>query len=75
MLGGCRADPVDRAADAATSALLPTPQKVAPDAKKQRALRPVLKTNLCSRVARFLMVHDTKTAKMYQMYTICTKWQ
>jgi hypothetical protein len=26
------------------------------------------------RVARFFMVHDTKTGKMYQMNTKCTKW-
>jgi hypothetical protein len=25
------------------------------------------------RVARFFLVHDTKTAKMYQMNTKCTK--
>jgi hypothetical protein len=27
-----------------------------------------------SRVARFLLVHDTKTGKMYQMNSKCTKW-
>jgi hypothetical protein len=27
-----------------------------------------------SRVARFLLVHDTKTGKMFQMSTKCTKW-
>jgi hypothetical protein len=27
-----------------------------------------------SRVARFFLVHDTKTGKMYQMNTKCTKW-
>jgi hypothetical protein len=26
------------------------------------------------RVARFFLVHDTKTGKMYQMNTKCTKW-
>jgi hypothetical protein len=26
------------------------------------------------RVARFFMVHDTKTGKMHQMNTKCTKW-
>jgi hypothetical protein len=27
-----------------------------------------------NRVARFFLVHDTKTGKMYQMNTKCTKW-
>jgi hypothetical protein len=27
-----------------------------------------------NRVARFLLVHDTKTVKMYQINTKCTKW-
>jgi hypothetical protein len=27
-----------------------------------------------ARVARFSMVHDTKTGKMYQINTKCTKW-
>jgi hypothetical protein len=27
-----------------------------------------------NRVARFFLVHDTKTGKMYQMNTKCTRW-
>jgi hypothetical protein len=27
-----------------------------------------------SRVARFFLVHDTKTGKMYQISTVCTEW-
>jgi hypothetical protein len=31
-------------------------------------------TVLEPRVARFFLVHDTKTGKMYQIKTKCTKW-
>jgi hypothetical protein len=33
----------------------------------------MLKTHNYCRVARFFLVHDTKTGKMYQMNTKCTK--
>jgi hypothetical protein len=32
------------------------------------------KKGLLTRVARFFLVHDNKSGKMYQMHTKCTKW-
>jgi hypothetical protein len=35
-------------------------------------LKPLI--GIMARVARFFLVHDTKTEKMYQMNTKSTKW-